>query len=66
MYIRTTAGLEKGKEIGVVQEKVPNQEVEINIIEMRVEMKIEDRVEIIQETETIDLDLSQGQDQAPM
>ena len=53
-----------GKEIGVVQEKVPNLEVEINIIESRVEMEIEDRVGIIQETEKIDLDLSQ--DQAPM
>ena len=29
-------------------------------------MEIEDRVGIIQETEKIDLDLSQGQDQAPM
>ena len=35
--------------------------VEINIIEIRVEMKIGDRVEIIPET-----DLNQGQDQAPM
>ena len=59
--VRIMAG--PGKEIGVVQEKVPNLEVEIKI---RIEMKIEDRVEIIQETETIDLDLSQGQDQAPM
>ena len=55
-----------GKEIGVVQEKVPNPEVGINVIEIRVEMKTGDRVEIIPETETIDLDLSQGQDQAPM
>ena len=55
-----------GKEIGAVQEKVPNPEVEINIIEIRVEMKTEDRVGIIQETEKIDPDLSQGQDQAPM
>ena len=54
-----------GKEIGAVQEKVPNLEVEINIIEIRAEMKIGDRVGIIQETEKIDLDLSQGQDQAP-
>ena len=55
-----------GKEIGVVQEKVPNPEVEINIIEIRVEMKIGDRVQIVPETEKIDPDLSQGQDQAPM
>ena len=55
-----------GKEIGVVQEKVPNLEVEINIIEIRVEMEIEDRVGIIQGTEKIDLDLSQDQDQAPV
>ena len=59
--IRTTVGLEKGIEIGVVQEKVPNPEVEINLIGIRVEMKIEDRVEIIPET-----DLNQGQDQIPM
>ena len=32
-------GLEIGKEIGVVQEKVLNLEVEVNIIEIRVEMK---------------------------
>ena len=50
-----------GIEIGVVQENVPNPEVEINLIEIRVEMKIEDRVEIIPER-----DLNQGQDQAPM
>ena len=62
--VRTMAGL--GKEIGVVQEKVPNSEVEINIIETRVEMKTGDRVEIVPETETIDLDLSQGQDLTPM
>ena len=55
-----------GKEIGVVKEKVPNLEVEINIIEIRVEMKIEDRVEIIKKTKTMDLDLSQGQHQAPI
>ena len=54
-------GLEKGIEIGVVQEKVPNPEVEINLIGIRVEMMIGDRVEIILET-----DLNQGQDQAPM
>ena len=40
--------------------------MEINIIEIRVEMEIEDRVGIIQETEKIDLDMSQDQDQAPM
>ena len=40
-----------GKEIGAVQEKVPNLEVETNTIEIRVEMKIGDRVGIIQETE---------------
>ena len=55
-----------GKEIRVVQEKVPNLEVETNTIQTRVEMKIGDRVGIIQETEKIDPDLSQGQDQAPM
>ena len=38
--IRTMEGLEKGIEIGVVQEKVPNPEVEINLIGIRVEMKI--------------------------
>ena len=59
--IRTTVGLEKGIETGVVQEKVPNPEVEINLIGIRVEMKIGDRVEIILET-----DLNQDQDQAPM
>ena len=40
--VRIMAG--PGKEIGVVQEKVPNLELEINIIEIRVEMKTEDRV----------------------
>ena len=59
--IRTTVGLGKGIEIGVVQEKVPNPEVEINLIDIRVEMKIGDRVEIIPET-----DLNQGQDQVPV
>ena len=49
-----------------MQEKVSNLEVEINIIEIRVELEIGDRVGIIQETEKIDPDLSQGQDQAPM
>ena len=64
VYIRIVAG--PGKEIGAVQEKVPNLEVEINTIEIRVEMVAGDRVEIIQETEKIDPDLSQGQDQATM
>ena len=40
--------------------------METNIIEIRVEIKIGDRVGIIQETEKIDPDLSQGQDQALM
>ena len=57
--VRIAAG--PGIEIGVVQEKVPNPEVEINLIGVRVQMKIGDRVEIIPET-----DLNQGQDQAPM
>ena len=56
----------QGKEMGAVQEKVPNLEVETNTIETRVEMEIGDRVGIIQETEKIDPDLSQGQDQAPV
>ena len=55
-----------GKEIGVVQEKVPNPDVEINIIEIKVEMKPGDRVGIVPETERIDPDLNQGQDQASM
>ena len=60
--IRTTVGLERGIEIGVVQEEAPNPEVEINlIIGIRVEMIIGDRVEIIPE-----IDLKQGQDQVPM
>ena len=59
--IRTAVGLEKGIEIGVVQEKVPIPEVEINLIGIRVEMKIGDRVEIISET-----DLNQGQDEPPV
>ena len=59
--IRTTVGLEKGIEIGVVQEKVPNSEVAINLIGIRVEMKIGDRVAIIPEA-----DLNQDQDQAPV
>ena len=56
--IRTTVGLEKGIEIGVVQEKVPNPEVAISL---RTEMIIGDRVEIIPET-----DLNQDQDQLPV
>ena len=61
--IRTMVGLEKycGIEIGVVQEKVPKPEVEINLIGIRVEMMIGDRVEIILET-----DQNQGQDQVPV
>ena len=60
--IRTAVGLEKGTEIGVVQEKVPNPEVEINlIIGIRVEMIIGDKVGTIVET-----DLNQGQDQVPV
>ena len=55
-----------GKEIGVFQEKVPHLEVEINIIETRVEMKTEDRVGIVPETERKDPDINQGQDQAPV
>ena len=58
--IRTTVGLEKGIEIGVVQEKAPNPEVEINLW-IRGEMIIGDRVEIIPET-----DLNQDQDQVPV
>ena len=58
--IRTVAGLEKGIEIGVIQEKVPNPEVTINL-EIRVEMIIGDKVEIILET-----DLNQDQDQVPV
>ena len=45
-------------EIGVVQEKVPNPEVATNL---RVEMIIADKVEIILET-----DLNQGPDQVSM
>ena len=59
--IRTTVDLEKELEKGVVQEKVPNSEVAINLIGIRVEMKIGDKVDIIPET-----DLNQGQDQVPM
>ena len=46
--IRTTVDLEKGTEIGVAQEKVPNPEVAINL---KTEMTIGDRVEIILETD---------------
>ena len=56
--IRTMVGLEKGIEIRVVQEKVPNPEVAIS---PKVEMIIGDRVEMIQET-----DLNQDPDQLPM
>ena len=56
--IRVTVGLEKGIEITVAQEQVPNPEVAINL---RTEMKIGDRVEIILET-----DLNQDQDQLLM
>ena len=60
--IRTAVGLEKGIEIGVVQEKVPNPKVAINlIIGIRIEMIIGDKVEIILKT-----GLNQGQHQAPM
>ena len=60
--IRTAVCIEKGIEIAVVQEKVPNPEVAINlIIGIRVEMIIGDRVEII-----LEADLNQGQDQVPM
>ena len=59
--IRTTVGLEKGIEIGVVQEKVVNPEVAINpTIGIRGGMIIGDRLEIIPET-----DLNQDQDQLP-
>ena len=56
--IRTAVGLEKGIEIGVAQEKVPNPEVAINL---RTEMKAGDRAEIVLET-----DLSQDPDQLLM
>ena len=56
--IRTAVGLEKGIEIGVVQEKVPNPEVAIN---PRVEMITGGKAEIILET-----DLNQDQDQVPV
>ena len=58
--MRTTVGLEKGIEIGVVQEKVPNPEVAINL-GIRVEMIIGDKINIILET-----DLNQGHNQVPM
>ena len=57
--IRTAVGLEKGIEIRVVQEKVPNPEVAISL---RTEMIIGDRVEII----LLETDLNQDQDQVPM
>ena len=58
--IRTAVGLEKEKgiEIGVVQEKVPNPEVAIS---PKAEMIIGDKVAMIQET-----DLNQDPDQLPM
>ena len=60
--VRTVVGLEKGIEIRVVQEKVPNPELAINLIlGIRAEMIIGDKVEIIPET-----DLNQDQDQVPM
>ena len=46
--IRTMVGLEKGTDIEVAQEKVPNPEVAINV---RTEMTIGDRVEMILETD---------------
>ena len=58
--IRTTVGLEKGIEIGVAQVKIPKPEVAINL-EIKVEMTIGDRVEIILET-----DLNQDPDQLLM
>ena len=60
--IRTMVGLEKGIEIRVVQEKVPNPKVAITlIIGIRVEMIIGDKVEIIPE-----IDLNQGHNQVLM
>ena len=56
--IRTMVDLEKGTEIGVVQEKVPNPEVAASL---RTEMIIGDKVEIIPET-----DLNQDQGPLPM
>ena len=56
--IRTMVGLEKGTEIGVAQEKVPNPGVAINL---KTEMRAGDRVEIILET-----DLNQDPDQILM
>ena len=53
--IRTAVGLEKGIEIGVAQEKVPNPEVAISL---RTEMRVGDRVEIILGT---DLNQEPGQ-----
>ena len=56
--IRTAVGLEKGIEIGVVHKKVLNPEVAINL---RVEMIIGDRVEIL-----LEIDLKQDQDPVPV
>ena len=58
--IRTAVDLETGIEIGVVQDKVPNPDMAINL-EIRVEMIKEDRVETKLET-----DLNQNQDQVLM
>ena len=58
--IRTMVGLEKRIEIGVVQEKVHNPEVTINL-GIRVEMIIGDRVEI-----TLETDLNQDHYPVPM
>ena len=56
--IRTTVGLEKGIEIGVAQEKVPNPGVALNL---KTVMRVGDRAEIILET-----DLSHDPDQLLM
>ena len=58
--IGTRVGLEKGIEIGVVQEKVSNPEVATNL-GIRVEMIVGDSVGTILET-----DLNLDQEQAPM
>ena len=47
--IRTMVGLEKGIEEGVAPEKVPNPGV---AVDLKTEMRIRDRVEIILEIET--------------
>ena len=54
--IRTTVGLEKGKEEGVAQEKVPNPGV---VVDLKTEMRVRDRVGITPEMET---DLNQDPD----